>query len=116
MKIKLLHPVLHDGHRAEAGQTSDIEETIAQRLIASGAAVAVEEPKPAPAAGNAASEEPGPLSQPEAGQSAASPTAPDDAKPAAAEAKADAAPLADPRTVEAESAKASGAKTAKEGK
>ena len=82
MKIKLLHPVLHDGLRGEAGQTGDIEEAHAVELIASGAAVAVEEPAPKPAAGNAALKEPEPLLQPEADQPAANPMTPVDAKAA----------------------------------
>jgi len=46
MKIKLLHAVLHDGHRVEAGEVGDIDEAIATPLIASGAAeeVAANEP------------------------------------------------------------------------
>ena len=43
MKIKLLHAVLHDGNRVEAGQIGDIDPAIAESLIASGAAVEVEE-------------------------------------------------------------------------
>ena len=110
MKVKLLHAVLHDGHRAEAGQTGDIDPEIAERLIASGAAVAVEEP--APAAGNAAPKEPEPLVQPEAGQPAAAPTAPADAKTAGNDTKEEPAPAADPKTAEAETKAAKG----KEGK
>lgn len=112
MKIKLLHAVLHDGHRVEAGQIGDIEEAHAVELIASGAAVAVEEPAPKPAAGNTAPKEPEPLLQPEASQPAASPTAPVDAKTAGTEAKDEPAPAADPKTAEAETKAAKG----KEGK
>lgn len=112
MKIKLLHAVLRDGHRVEAGQTGEIDPEIAAELIASGAAVAVEEPAPKPAAGNAAPKEPGPLLQPEAGQPAASPTAPADAKTAGTEAKDEPAPAADPKSAEAETKAAKG----KEGK
>ena len=50
MKIKLLHTVLHDGHRVEAGEIGDIDPEIAAPLIASGAAVAVEEAGSAPVA------------------------------------------------------------------
>jgi hypothetical protein len=55
MKIKLLHAVLHDGHRVEAGETGDIDEATAMALIASGAAEEVVEPKtePKPAGGEA---------------------------------------------------------------
>lgn len=72
MKIRLLHAVLHDGHRVEAGQTGNIEETLAEKLIASGAAVAVEDPPAASASdGSAMLKEPVPLIQPDTGQPAA---------------------------------------------
>ena len=101
MKIKLLHPVLHDGHRVEAGQTGDVEEPTAQKLIASGAAVAVEEPEPLNETGNAALKEPEPVVQPEAGQPDATPT-----------------PLADDKSAGTERAEseAKPSKAAKEGK
>ena len=98
MKIKLLHAVLRDGHRVEAGQTGEIDPEIAAELIASGAAVAVEEPAPAPAAGNAAPKEPESLLQPEAGQPAAAPTAPVDAKD-------EPAPAADPKAAKGKEGK-----------
>jgi len=58
MKIKLLHAVLHDGYRVEAGEVGDIDEAIATPLIASGAAVAVVEPDKT--AGNASPAETAP--------------------------------------------------------
>lgn|GEM_PF-1811272 len=112
MKIKLLHAVLCDGHRVEAGQTGDIEEALAAELIASGAAVAVEEPQSANTAGNAAPKEPEPLLQPEAGQPAASPTASADVKSVGTETKTEPATAAEPKTAEAETKAAKG----KEGK
>jgi len=48
MEIKLLHAVLHNGHRVEAGEVGDIDPEVAASLIASGAAVAVEEAAPEP--------------------------------------------------------------------
>ena len=48
MKIKLLHAVMHDGYRVEAGEVGDIDEAIAKPLIASGAAEEVAEGEPAP--------------------------------------------------------------------
>lgn len=47
MKIKLLHAVMHDGYRVEAGEVGDIDEAIAKPLIASGAAEEVAEDEPA---------------------------------------------------------------------
>ena len=87
MKIKLLHAVLRDGHRVEAGQTGEIDPEIAAELIAAGAAVAVEEPEPA--AGNAAPKEPEPFIPPEANGNA-SPAALD-------ETKGEPAPTSDPK-------------------
>lgn len=99
MRIKLLHPVLHDGHRIEAGQTGDVDPAIAEKLIASGAAVAVEEPEPAPVASNAAPKEPEPLLQPEAGQPVTTPTPLVDAKTAGNETMDEPAPAAEPEPV-----------------
>lgn len=47
MKIKLLHAVMHDGYRVEAGEVGNIDEAIATTLIASGAAEEVAENEPA---------------------------------------------------------------------
>mgnify|MGYP007111632441 CR=1 FL=1 len=46
MKIKLLHAVLHDGHRIEAGATGVLDDDLALSLIESGAAEEVPDNEP----------------------------------------------------------------------
>ncbi len=97
MKIKLLSPVLHDGHLIEPGETGDIDPEIAATLIASGAAVAMEIPQVAGTgggndAGNTAPKEPEPNAQHETGA-------------AGTEAKTEHTPAADPKATEPETGK-----------
>ena len=47
MQIKLLHAVLHDGHRVEAGATGILDDDLALTLIDSGAAEEVTANEPA---------------------------------------------------------------------
>lgn len=112
MQIKLLHAVLHDGHRVEAGQTGDIDPDIAMSLIASGAAVAVEEPEASPKV----DPKPAPALLPEAGQEDAGDKDATEVK----EAKPESTPATDPKTADPNSGKAeseTGKKAAKaEGK
>lgn len=89
MKIQMLHTVLHDGKRIPAGEiVTSLPDDIAVALIASGAAVAVDEPEVGPAPGAAPKDQ-------AVGTATAAPTKPEPVAPAAPASTGEAAPAAE---------------------